>query len=212
MANDPDTRHGKLFVDQKRAFDAAETGPFQAPAVAVKVSGGIVQGTVSNMPCDVLVIDYDCDGEEGVVPVPERNGDTDSARMYEEAPLIEAKYLATLFALKDIVDVPDELRAGEPGIYLIEDGAGSMVRYPLTIDSDGRIATGDGLPIGDTDSLTASARLILRGRDPVEVGGDWHMEMEQDGLLDDALTLCAQGHSPEAAAEAARERHPAMRP
>lgn len=81
--------------------------PACPPVVIVKISGGVVQGTVSNVPgIDVLVLDYDTDGtdDDQLAHFPEKGGDVDAADAYYVSPLHDDAYTATLVAIKEDFD------------------------------------------------------------------------------------------------------------
>ena len=53
-----------------------------------------MQGTVSDVPIDVEVLDYDIDGAEDdeLYAVPEKNGEIDDCIVYSEQPLVDPAY------------------------------------------------------------------------------------------------------------------------
>lgn len=81
------------------------------PCVFVKVSGGRVQGTVSNMPLDVTVLDYDIDGcgDDELVDIPEADGEMCAAIVYDEAPLVDEAYCEMIETAIELAD--DEVLA-----------------------------------------------------------------------------------------------------
>ena len=107
---------------------------------------------------------------------------------------------------------PEALLEGEQGVYIVKDRAGGMMRHPVDIASDGSISIGSGVKIGDTSAPIVSASLNLHNTLLIEVDGGWHRAMEEDGLLCEALVLCAQGHAPEVAAERARDAKASVSP
>lgn len=66
----------------------------ERPRIFVKISGGRVQGAVSDVPIDVEVLDYDTDGVEDdeLYAVPEKNGEIDDCIVYSEQPLVDPAY------------------------------------------------------------------------------------------------------------------------
>lgn len=77
------------------------------PLVVVKISGGCVTGTVSNIPgVDVLVVDYDVDSfeDDGLRSFPEKDGSHAAAVSFFEPPLMDAEYTKTLLSIAESED------------------------------------------------------------------------------------------------------------
>ena len=87
----------------RAAIASAEAcAPAVAPLVIVKFNGGMVQGTVSNIPLECLVLDYDVEGDDSdALEFPEQGGDLDPARAYYEDPLVDAQYAKELREIAD---------------------------------------------------------------------------------------------------------------
>lgn len=74
------------------------------PTVIVKVSGGVVQGTVTNVPgLEVLVLDYDVEGcdEADLKAFPEKGGEEDYADVQYETPLFDTNYARQLVQIAE---------------------------------------------------------------------------------------------------------------
>jgi hypothetical protein len=78
-------------VDQHHQEDDAE---MSKPRIFIKISGGRVQGTVADIPCDIEILDYDTEGVEDdeLYAVPEKNGEIDDCIVYSEQPLVDPAY------------------------------------------------------------------------------------------------------------------------
>lgn len=65
--------------------------------VMVGVEGGIVQGATANVPLELVVVDYDCDGAEDAVPVPQSGGGTCMASVACHQALVDPDTLRVLW-------------------------------------------------------------------------------------------------------------------
>jgi hypothetical protein len=69
--------------------------------VIVGVEGGIVQGVSSNVPIELLVLDYDVDGAEDVIEVPQSDGTRTRSRVIPHEVLVEPNWVREVFALPE---------------------------------------------------------------------------------------------------------------
>jgi len=76
----------------------AETEPVR---VIVGVEGGIVQGASSNIPVELLVLDYDIEGAEDVIQVPQSDGSCARCRVIAHEVLVEADHVQKVFNLQE---------------------------------------------------------------------------------------------------------------
>lgn len=53
------------------------------PLVIITVEGGVIQDISADIPIEAIVIDFDIDGADDLVAVPQRGGGTESARVTE---------------------------------------------------------------------------------------------------------------------------------
>ncbi len=68
-----------------------------SPGVVIFVNGGLVQGAISNMPVDILVVDSDVDGaDEPLKKYVDRDSEFE-ANAYDETPLISKKLVEENF-------------------------------------------------------------------------------------------------------------------
>ena len=99
--------------------------------------------------------------------------------------------------------------------YFLTTASGATVHVPCTIDSDGQLTC--HAPISPDDG-TGTVEAQLQWIDPdgqsyvMQMSGDWHRDLEMDGLLDAGLTRILEGYPPEDAAELARDAAAAARP
>lgn len=91
---------------QLERIDALRTyfdRPTPTPVVVVKVSGGLVHGTVSDVPIDILVLDYDTDGTDVALrSYPEMDGSMCVANAYIEAPIVNSTYAKQLLRISEL--------------------------------------------------------------------------------------------------------------
>ncbi|MEO7326493.1 MAG: hypothetical protein ABIW82_16865 [Dokdonella sp.] len=100
----------KLQIDNESSqldrIDALRTyfdRPPTPPLLVVKVSGGLVHGTVADAPMDVLVLDYDTDGtDKDLQRYPEMDGSVCHANEYIEAPLVDSMYARQLLRISGL--------------------------------------------------------------------------------------------------------------
>ncbi len=73
--------------------------------IVVKVSGGLVQGIVTNDPtAKILVLDYDIDNDDrGFPEYPEPDGTSEEAAGWFEEPLVDESYTNTLVQIAEQV-------------------------------------------------------------------------------------------------------------
>jgi hypothetical protein len=98
-----------------QAIELLRANLASTPQIIIKVSGGRVQGTVANVDCDILILDYDIDSvppdeyeDGGIKAYPEdreRDKPADHweefAEAYDESPLVDAEYTAQLIAIAE---------------------------------------------------------------------------------------------------------------
>jgi len=65
--------------------------------VMVGVEGGVVQGATANVPVELVVVDYDVDGAEEAVPVPQTGGGTCMASVVCYPALVDPDTLRVLW-------------------------------------------------------------------------------------------------------------------
>lgn len=65
--------------------------------VMVGVEGGVVQGATANVPMELVVVDYDVDGAEETVPVPQTGGGTCMASVVCYPALVDPDTLRVLW-------------------------------------------------------------------------------------------------------------------
>ena len=65
--------------------------------VFVGVEGGVVQGATANVPMELMVVDYDCDGDPDAIPVPQTGGGTCMASVVCYPALVDPDTLRVLW-------------------------------------------------------------------------------------------------------------------
>jgi hypothetical protein len=65
--------------------------------VFVGVEGGVVQGTTANVPMELMVVDYDCDGDPEAIPVPQTGGGTSLASVACHETLVDPDTVRALW-------------------------------------------------------------------------------------------------------------------
>lgn len=83
------------------ALDALEGNHCRsAPApirVYVGVEGGLVQGATANVDMELVVVDYDIDGDRDAVPVPQTGGGTSMASVVGHSVLVDPETVQALW-------------------------------------------------------------------------------------------------------------------
>jgi hypothetical protein len=80
------------------ALDGNRNLGIPAPVrVMVGVEGGVVQGATANVPLELVVVDYDCDGDPDAVPVPQSGGGTCMASLACHQVLVDPDTLRVLW-------------------------------------------------------------------------------------------------------------------
>lgn len=65
--------------------------------IFVGVEGGIVQGATANVPMELMVVDYDCDGDPDAVQVPQTGGGTSLASVACHEALVDPDTVRALW-------------------------------------------------------------------------------------------------------------------
>jgi hypothetical protein len=65
--------------------------------VYVGVEGGLVQGATANVKMELVVVDYDIDGDRDAVPVPQADGGTSLACVVDHAVLVDPETVQALW-------------------------------------------------------------------------------------------------------------------
>ena len=65
--------------------------------VMVGVEGGVVQGATANVPMELVVVDYDCDGDPDAIQVPQTGGGTSLASVAWHPALVDPDTLRLLW-------------------------------------------------------------------------------------------------------------------
>ncbi|MCP5190699.1 MAG: hypothetical protein H6988_09955, partial [Pseudomonadales bacterium] len=65
--------------------------------VFVGVEGGVVQGATANVPMELMVVDYDCDGDPDAIPVPQTGGGTSLASVACHEALVDPDTVRALW-------------------------------------------------------------------------------------------------------------------
>ena len=65
--------------------------------IFVGVEGGIVQGATANVPMELIVVDYDCDGDPDAIPVPQTGGGTSLASVAYHETLVDPDTVRALW-------------------------------------------------------------------------------------------------------------------
>jgi hypothetical protein len=65
--------------------------------VFVGVEGGVVQGATANVPLELMVVDYDCDGDPDAVTVPQTGGGTSLASVASHESLVDPDTVRALW-------------------------------------------------------------------------------------------------------------------
>jgi hypothetical protein len=80
------------------ALDGGRRQPVPEPLrVFVGVEGGVVQGATANVPMELMVVDYDCDGDPDAVPVPQTGGGTSLASVVYHEALVDPDTVQSLW-------------------------------------------------------------------------------------------------------------------
>jgi len=80
------------------ALDGNRRQGIPAPVrVMVGVEGGVVQGATANVPMELVVVDYDCDGDPDAVQVPQTGGGTCMASVACHPALVDPDTLRALW-------------------------------------------------------------------------------------------------------------------
>ena len=80
------------------ALDGNRRQGIPAPVrVMVGVEGGVVQGATANVPMELVVVDYDCDGDPDAVEVPQTGGGTSMASVACHPALVDPDTLRALW-------------------------------------------------------------------------------------------------------------------
>lgn len=80
------------------ALDGNRCQGIPAPVrVMVGVEGGVVQGATANVPMELVVVDYDCDGGPDAVQVPQTGGGTCMASVACHPALVDLDTLRVLW-------------------------------------------------------------------------------------------------------------------
>ena len=80
------------------ALDGNRRQGIPAPVrVMVGVEGGVVQGATANVPTELVVVDYDCDGDPDAVSVPQTGGGTSMASVACHPALVDPDTLRVLW-------------------------------------------------------------------------------------------------------------------
>lgn len=98
------------------------------PRIYIKISGGRVQGTVADIPCDIEILDYDIDGAEDdeLYAVPEKDGEIDDCIVYSEQPLVDPEYCDAIeTALTYDEEGSESVHEGDIGPMSAEPGRGN---------------------------------------------------------------------------------------
>jgi hypothetical protein len=91
---DLDTAHAVAL----EALDGKRRQSIPAPVrVMVGVEGGVVQGATANVPMELVVVDYDCDGDPDAVSVPQTGGGTSMASVACHPALVDPDTLRVLW-------------------------------------------------------------------------------------------------------------------
>ena len=69
----------------------------ELPRVFVGVEGGVVQGATANVPMELMVVDYDCDGDPDAVTVPQTGGGTTLASVASHEALVDPDTVRALW-------------------------------------------------------------------------------------------------------------------
>lgn len=67
--------------------------------VVANISGGILQGASANMPCDVIVVDYDNDCDDAATNVVQSDGSFEEATVEETGCEVDPEWVAKVAAL-----------------------------------------------------------------------------------------------------------------
>ena len=65
--------------------------------VFVGVEGGVVQGATANVPMELMVVDYDCDGDPDAIQVPQTGGGTSLASVASHEALVDPDTVRALW-------------------------------------------------------------------------------------------------------------------
>ena len=80
------------------ALDGCRRRTIPEPSrVFVGVEGGIVQGATANVPMELIVVDYDCDGDPDAVTVPPTGGGTSMASVASHEALVDPDTVRALW-------------------------------------------------------------------------------------------------------------------
>lgn len=80
--------------------NACEARP-EPVRVIVGVEGGVVQGASSNVPIELLVLDYDIEGADDAIEVPQSDGTRARSRVVPHEVLVEPEHVQEVFALQE---------------------------------------------------------------------------------------------------------------
>jgi hypothetical protein len=92
--------------------EAAQANPTPAPEprplrVVIGIEGGMVQGASADGPCDIVVLDYDCNDDNGE-EVPQADGSTTTAWRYEVSAIHSPQEAAWVAAVHEALAEDDE--------------------------------------------------------------------------------------------------------
>ena len=80
------------------ALDGCRRRTIPEPSrVFVGVEGGVVQGATANVPMELMVVDYDCDGDPDAVTVPQTGGGTSLASVASHEALVDPDTVRALW-------------------------------------------------------------------------------------------------------------------
>jgi hypothetical protein len=139
------------------SIDIPVPGVDQPIRVAVNIKGGMVQSVEADAPCDVLVLDYDIDGEsaENLFDIPQDDGSVEAARAWIETPAVDGSWIANAYA-------PVMLARGSDAAEAMAADAGAVVALFAEGSSTVDEATTDLTMLGMSqaaihDALTSAA-------------------------------------------------------
>lgn len=86
------------------ALDGGSRQPIpESLRVFVGLEGGVVQGATANVPMELMVVDYDCDGDPDAVTVPQTGGGTSLASVASHEALVDPDTVRALWRQMSMV-------------------------------------------------------------------------------------------------------------
>ncbi len=85
----------QAYRKASEAFGGPEIKGAPRPRVVVGVEGGLVQGASSDLPVDLIVVDYDMDDKyDGAIPVPQSDGRASMATLIDHGVALDPAFVA----------------------------------------------------------------------------------------------------------------------